>query len=277
METDRPSRWPGPAKAAISFTMDNLGEAQDVNKGVWPESQPLGTHPAVRDQLPRMLDLLDRHGVKATYFAEAWSLAVYPDAVHDLSHRGHEVAWHGYQHEPWAQLSAADETLNFTRSFDAAAQAGVRYAGFRPPGGSVNARTYALLRQRGVRYVSPLGELGVCQGVVVLPFEWRGVDALYYMDKFAGIRSAHGEPVALLAPADFRDFLFARIRETVESGGYWSILFHPFLQTSNEKLAVMEQVLDRIGHDPEIWCAPCDQVAQWVTDHPDMFDSSDAP
>lgn len=266
-----PPRWPNGAEAAVSFTMDNLGEAQDVNKGTWPADVPIGQHYSVREKLPRMLDMLDAHGVRATYFAEAWSLDVYADVVAELRRRGHEVAWHGYQHEPWPALSPAEEELNFQKSFEAAEKAGVTYEGFRPPGGSVNEGTYGRLRERGVRYASPLGKLGIDDGVVVLPFEWRGVDAFYYMEKFAGIREAHGERKEVLSPSTFRDVLLAKVANVVDSGGYLSILFHPFLQTSEEKFAVMDEVLGRISSDPDIWCAPCNQVSQWVTEHASLF------
>ncbi|KAK3317599.1 hypothetical protein B0T19DRAFT_294613 [Cercophora scortea] len=268
------SPWPGSAKAAISFTMDNLGEAQDVNKGTWRD--PIGTHYSITNQLPRMLDLLDKHGIKATYFAESWSLGVYPDVVSDMStHRGHEIAWHGYQHEAWSSLSPAAEAINFDQSFEKAASAGIQYSGFRPPGGKVNDGTYKMLREHGVRYISPLGDLGIGpEGIVVLPFEWRAVDAFYYMDKFSGIRESHGERAEVLSPTVFRDFLMAKIDEMIKTRGYMSILFHPFLQTSEEKFTIMEEVLARISGDPDIWCAPCDQVAQWVTDHSDRFPRS---
>ncbi|KAK3689372.1 hypothetical protein B0T22DRAFT_170970 [Podospora appendiculata] len=263
--------WPGGAKAAISFTMDNLGEAQDVNKGTWRD--PIGTHYSITNQLPRMLDLLDKYGIKATYFAESWSLGVYPDVVRDVSaHRGHEIAWHGYQHEVWSSLSPETEVINFKQSFKKAVAAGIQYAGFRPPGGKVNEGTYQLLREHGVRYISPLGNFGIGrERIVVLPFEWRAVDAFYYMEKFAAIRESHGEQREVLSPTTFRDFLMAKIDETVKCQGHMSILFHPFLQTSEEKFAVMEEVLTRISGDSEIWCAPCGQVAGWVTDHLDCF------
>ncbi len=271
--TQQRSRWPNGAKAAISFTMDNLGEAQDVNKGVWPADKPVGQHSSVLQTLPRMLDMLGEHGVKATYFAESWSLDVYTDAVNDMADRGHEIAWHGFQHEVWSGLSSEDEERNFRDSFTQAARHGVQYHGFRPPGGAINrGTTNALLRKWGVRYTSPLGTLGIDEdGIVVLPFEWKGVDAFWYMTKFAPIRKAHGESEATLGTAEFQAFLRAKIVETVESGGYLSVLFHPFLQTSDERLAVMGAVLQRIAHDTDIWCAPCNDVAQWVVAHPDDF------
>ncbi|KAL1852439.1 hypothetical protein Daus18300_012198 [Diaporthe australafricana] len=284
------SPWPNDAKCAISFTMDNLGEAQAVHSGEWPPDEPVGQHPSVLQTLPRILDLLAQHGsdggIRATYFAEAWSLGVYPSAVADLQARGHEVAWHGFQHEAWHALSAEEEEASFARSHAAAKAAGLRYRGFRPPGGRINGeRTFGLFRWYGVEYVSPLGEFGIEKGgvdeedgeagadVVVLPFEWEAVDAFWYMDvdKFVAIRREHGIQEGPLGPKDFREYLLRRIEEVKKEGGYMSILFHPFLTTDEDRMAVLEEVVKKIGSDGDIWCAPCSEVATWVKDHRNNF------
>jgi peptidoglycan/xylan/chitin deacetylase (PgdA/CDA1 family) len=254
--------------------MDNLGEAQDVHKGTW--TAPIGSHPAVTTQLPQMLALLRDTGmqrkIRATYFVEAWSLGVYPGAVEALERDGHEVAWHGYQHEVWGGLSAEEERDSFAKSWRAAAEAGIEYSGFRPPGGKINDRTWGLLKERGVSYVSPLGQFGIGQeGVVVLPFEWRAVDAFWYMEKFSAIRKEHGEQEDVLSPAEFKEWLMRRIDQAKETGGFLSILFHPFLQTSEEKFSVLEDVVKRIGMDEELWIAPCKEIAEWVSNHQESF------
>ncbi|KAL2266697.1 hypothetical protein VTJ83DRAFT_6049 [Remersonia thermophila] len=279
------SRWPTPHRAAIALTMDNLGEAQDVLRGSWPH--PIGTHPSIANQLPRMLDLLARHRLRATYFVEAWSLGVYPEVVARLLREGHEVAWHGFQHEVWSGLSEEEERRNFEKSWraleEARLAAGAKeevaetvwletYNGFRPPGGKVNEGTWELLREHGVDYVSPLGEFGMGKGgVVVLPFEWRSVDAFWYMEKFAGIRREHGEREEAHSPEEFRGWLMRKIDEVVEEGGFMSILFHPFLTTSEERFAVMEDVVKRLKEDERIWVAPCREIAGWVKRHPEHF------
>jgi peptidoglycan/xylan/chitin deacetylase (PgdA/CDA1 family) len=256
--------------------MDNLGEAQDVLKNAWPH--PIGTHPAVTNQLPRMLALLAQHGVRATYFAEAWSLGVYPGAVHALVEQGHEVAWHGFQHEVWGGLDEGKERESFERSWQAAGECGVRYVGFRPPGGAVNEWSWGLLKEYGVEYVSPLGEFGMGrEGVVVLPFEWKAVDAFWYMEKFGGIRKEHGESEEVLSPGDFKEWLMGKIDETVKTGGFMSILFHPFLQTSEEKFEVLQDVLKRIREDGNIWVAPCKEVARWVKEHSEILQVKSSP
>lgn len=269
--------------------MDNLGEAQAVYSKEWPPGAPTGQHPSVLQTLPRILDLLAQHGggVRATYFAEAWSLGAYPSAVADLQARGHEVAWHGFQHEPWHLLSADEEEASFARSHAAAAAAGLRYRGFRPPGGRLNGeRTLGLFRRYGVEYVSPLGEFGIEKGgvgeegdeeakadVVVLPFEWEAVDAFWYMgvDKFVAIRRERGIQEEPLGPEDFREYLLRRIEEVKKEGGYMSILFHPFLTTDEDRMAVLEEVVKKIGSDGDVWCAPCSEVAAWVKDHRSNF------
>ncbi|KAM7221230.1 hypothetical protein V8F06_003405 [Rhypophila decipiens] len=272
--------WPDPYKAAISFTMDNLGEAQDVLKGTWKD--PIGTHYSITNQLPRMLKLLNKYGIKSTYFQESWSLNVYSSVVRNMTLQNNvEVAWHGWQHEVWDSLDEDAEKKNFEKSFETARGYGIRYKGFRPPGGKVNERTYNLLGKNGVQYLSPLGgpnffgvlELGSDNQseLVILPFEWQAVDAFYYMEKFSKIREEYGEQSGVMEPADFEKVLMRKIDETVKAGGYLSILFHPFLQLSEEKFAVLESVLKRISDDNKIWCAACGEVAEWMLENKGAF------
>ncbi|KAK3347902.1 hypothetical protein B0H65DRAFT_422285 [Neurospora tetraspora] len=270
---DRFGQWRGPRKAAICLTMDNLGEAQDVYKETW--DKPIGTHPSITDQLPRMLDLLDKYNIKITYFIESWSLAVYPDVVKDIIARGHEVAWHGYQHEPWASLPLEEVRDKLDKSFEMAEPLGIKYVGFRPPGGELGKRTsWDLIKESGLEYISPVDLefrwLDHLNGITVLPLEWPEVDAFYYMEKFADKRSAYREQRAVMSPAQFKEHLMNKIDLALEDEGFLSILFHPFLQTSEEKLEVFEDVLKRIANDPEIFCAPCRDVAkiasQWQWD-----------
>lgn len=278
--------------------MDNLGEAQAVHNKTWPPDKPTGHDPAVLQTLPRILDILAKAappqlqhpsnnsseddnrkgkdaegggGIRATYFAEAWSLGTYPAAVADLQHRGHEVAWHGFQHEVWHSLSPDEEEKSFERSFNAAAEAGVVYKGFRPPGGRINGdRTVDLFRRYGVEYVSPLGQFGIQgggDGVVVLPFEWEAVDAFWYMDKFAGVRREHGVHEEVGGPGEFGEYLRRRIEAVKAEGGYLSVLFHPFLTTDEERMGLLSEIVNMISGDDEVWCAPCGEVAGWVRDH----------
>jgi polysaccharide deacetylase family protein (PEP-CTERM system associated) len=48
--------------------------------------------------MPRLLDLLDRYGVKGTFFVLGWVAERYPDIVREIRGRGHEVACHSHRH-----------------------------------------------------------------------------------------------------------------------------------------------------------------------------------
>ncbi|KAH7007654.1 carbohydrate esterase family 4 protein [Ilyonectria destructans] len=262
--------WPGGAKAAVSFTMDNLGEPLEIQLGLWPADGPFGTHPSIKQCLPFVLEILDRYNVKATYFAEAWSLDTYSDNVKDMIHRGHEVAWHAYQHEIWDKLSPEDEEANFLKSVRAAQNFGIKYAGFRPPGGTFTETTSRLLKTYGFHYISPLQDkISTDEGITVLPFKWRDVDAYYYAPEFGALRQSYGEQEAVMEPQVLKNHLSKRISETIKAKGHLTILFHPFLQSSHERLLVMEEVVKQLANDPEIWCAPCNEVVQWIQNHPD--------
>ena len=266
--------WPNGARAAIAFTMDNMGEAADLDRGLWPADQPIGSHHSVIKVLPQMLEILVTHDVKATYFIESWNLDVYPAAVSSVADAGHEVAWHAWRHEAWGQLSAEDERANVERSWKAfdVFRKGEKghlpsYAGFRMPGGRYNGqRSLKLLRDHGLEYISPSAEDaavvsidGRDDSMVVLPFRWSTVDAYYYMDAFSGLRKMNGElPEASQGSDVFRQRILRQIDTAIETGGYLSILCHPFLTDSPGRLQAAQDIVQYLAKkrdSGEIWLA----------------------
>lgn len=62
----------------------------------------------VPHETSRMLSLLDRLQVRATFFVVGQIAELYPDAIRAISRCGHEIGSHGYRHEP---LFAQERTL----------------------------------------------------------------------------------------------------------------------------------------------------------------------
>ena len=58
-------------------------------------------------ETPLMLDLLDRHGVKATFFMMGRSVERWPDTAREVLRRGHEVGNHSYSHPRLIFMSPA--------------------------------------------------------------------------------------------------------------------------------------------------------------------------
>lgn len=57
------------------------------------------------DELLKMLDVLDRHQVKATFFLTGRWAKLYPDLAREIADRGHEIGNHGLSHAHPTQLT----------------------------------------------------------------------------------------------------------------------------------------------------------------------------
>ena len=221
------------------ITFDNLGEVADLERGRWPADAPLGRHASVTRTLPRILELLAETGARATFFVEGLNAELYPDALREIDAAGHEVAYHGWQHEAWASLDPDAERTSLERGVAALDALGLRPTGFRPPGGALTAATPGLLRELGFTHVSPEAEgARPLDGLTVRPFRWTLVDALYYLPHFADLREHH------LGTRDEQPP--SRLRAAIASaGGDEVLVFHPFLLDDDERFAVLREAARR--------------------------------
>ena len=80
------------------------------------------------DSTRRILDLLDRHGSKATFFFLGWIAERLPDLVADVVSAGHELGSHGYDHKLLGELGEQGFLEDLRRTGDILEQSG----GHRP-------------------------------------------------------------------------------------------------------------------------------------------------
>jgi peptidoglycan/xylan/chitin deacetylase (PgdA/CDA1 family) len=213
----------------VSVTFDNLGEAAQLELGMWPADVPVGQHFTVVEVLPRLLDLLAVRGLKATFFVEGLNAEMYPEALRTIAAAGHEVALHAWRHEEWAALDADAEAALLARATDAMRGIGIEPRGFRPPGGGLTERTLALLGEHGYSYVSPAGERdGLLDGLAVLPFRWPLVDAFFYLPQFAGLRERYASGPDPLTSEELQESMIAALENHSEHEGHLALLFHSF-------------------------------------------------
>ena len=59
-----------------------------------------GFPPRVEDNTYRLLEILGEFGVKATFFCLGWVAERHPKLISRIAQEGHEVASHGYAHQP---------------------------------------------------------------------------------------------------------------------------------------------------------------------------------
>jgi peptidoglycan/xylan/chitin deacetylase (PgdA/CDA1 family) len=263
-----------PVGGVLSLTFDNLGEAAELEMGAMAGDAPLGQHETALEVVPRLLGQLDERGIAATFFVEGLNAELYPGLLREIDARGHEVAYHAWRHEQWADMTAAEQAANLERGIAAFARIGLAIAGLRPPGGQLGEGGTRVLREAGLRYCSPAGAgAGIEDRVALLPFEWRHLDASCVLPPLAAAReqiSGSSEPID---PAAFVAWLEAEVGRLAEDGGYMAIVLHPFMLgwLGGERL---EGLLDRVAaasEGDEVWVARCAEVAEYVGTHPERF------
>ncbi len=103
--------------------------------------------------VPRILDLLDRHELPATFFVPGHTALAYPDLVRRIQAAGHELGHHGWVHEGLSTLAPEKEREYLLRGLDALdSVAGIRPAGYRAPGVDVSVNTVEILLEHGFAY-----------------------------------------------------------------------------------------------------------------------------
>ncbi|HET9950088.1 MAG TPA: XrtA system polysaccharide deacetylase, partial [Longimicrobiales bacterium] len=88
--------------------------------------------------ISRLLDLLDAHSVRGTFFVLGWLAEREPAMVRSIAERGHELASHGQEHELVGRLGPDRFRSSVRRSKQAIQEAaGVRVLGYRAPSFSI--------------------------------------------------------------------------------------------------------------------------------------------
>jgi peptidoglycan-N-acetylglucosamine deacetylase len=140
--------------------------------------------------LPRLLALLRREQIPATFFVPGWVVDHYPAAIDAILQEGHELAHHGYHHIPPASQSPADEEAALVAGSEAIRKAsGHAPVGYRSPSWEFSAVTLQLLERYGFRYSSNCMDDdrpyiherdGRATGLVELPVQWLLDDFPYF-------------------------------------------------------------------------------------------------
>lgn len=147
-----------PARVVLAFDLDGpTGDAM-VSGQIWqrPGFFTLGAYGPHR-AVPRILDMLEGHGVRATFFTPAWVVRTWPDLCRRILAAGHEMAGHGDLHEMFYGRDRDDQAGILRRSQQTFTDVLGRPAlGFRAPSGDIAPDTLALLAEFGYTYSSSM-------------------------------------------------------------------------------------------------------------------------
>lgn len=130
------------------FHAHNLGPA--IGRSEWDDCEL-----RVEQNTHRILDLLEEHDTKATFFVLGWVAERVPHLVEAIDSRGHEIASHGYNHELLYEQSQVEVRADIERSLDVLQPLTDRpIHGYRAPSFSITDWAADVLAELGFKYDS---------------------------------------------------------------------------------------------------------------------------
>ena len=113
-----PKRWPGKNRVAVALSFDLDNETPRLRDNIRSPGALAQGEYGSRAGLPRILALLKRHQIPATFFMPAMIAHLYPDSVKAVLKDGHEIGMHGWIHERNSKLTEAQERLLMKRAYE---------------------------------------------------------------------------------------------------------------------------------------------------------------
>jgi peptidoglycan/xylan/chitin deacetylase (PgdA/CDA1 family) len=263
-----PARWPGGARFAVAFSFDCDHECFALGQGDAAIGRLAWGEFGRRVGVPKILDVLARRDVPASFFVPGVCAQIDPDEVRRIRGAGHEVGMHGWIHENNSRLDHATERDLMLRAHDALSPlVGHDVRGFRSANWDLSPHTIEIVAEMGLAYDSSLMadeapyELlldGRPTGVVEIPVEWLRDDAVYLMFN----RQPATRP--WLSPDDVFAIFRRELAAAHAEGGLFQLVMHPFVIGYRSRIWILEALIEAARELGDVWFATHEQVADWV-------------
>ena len=267
----RPAGWPDGARCAVALSFDSDHETSDLREGGKSIGRLAWGQFGARVGVPRILKLLAKYGVKATFYVPAVTALLHPDEQRRIVVEGHEIGIHGWIHELNSILPYAAERDLMLRAADVLEKtSGVRPVGMRTPSWDFSWNTLAIEAEMGLLYDSSLMSDEDCYellldgkpcGVVELPVEWVRDDAVYFMmNRFSALRP-------YTPPADVFDIFRREFEAAHADGGIFQLTMHPHVIGYRSRIWIIEELIRLAQSRKDVWFATHAEVAGWAKEH----------
>lgn len=270
-------KWPGGAKCAVMLSFDVDGDtiwkngAKDIKGGKqFLRGSSVGNYGpncAVR----RIMDILESHGIPATFFVPAKVMEDHPELFVEMNKRGFEIGHHGYHHERYVDLTPQEQRAIIEKSQDIFQRIiGKKAIGYRTPSGDWARETAGILYEMGFSYSSSMrGDDrpyrtaidGKMTDFIEMAPKWDLDDFVQFgynlypaepsgQDRIAGIEQVY---------ENFKQEFDGYYRE----GLCFVIQCHPQIIGSPGRLLMYQRLIEYIQSKKNVWFATGSQIADW--------------
>ena len=267
----RPPVWKDGARCAVALSFDADHETFEMGSGGQAMGRLAWGEFGRRVGVPRILALLERHAVPASFFVPAVSALIDPDEPRRIAAAGHEIGVHGWIHENNSLLDYDTERGLMLRARDTLARlSGRDPVGLRSANWDTSPNTVRIVSEMGLLYDSSLMadeepyELlldGVPTGVVEIPVEWLRDDAVYLLFNRNPATRPYTTPEGVLE-------IFRREFDAAyEDGSVFQLVMHPFVIGYRSRIRFLDEIIRHACARGGDWFATHAEVAAYARDH----------
>lgn len=267
----RPKSWKDGARCAIALSFDSDHETSELRDGGKSIGRMSWGQYGNRVGVPRILSLLAKHDVKATFYVPAVVALLHPDEQRRIVAEGHEIGIHGWIHELNSVLPYEAERDLMLRSADTLAKvSGQRPVGLRTPSWDFSPNTLRIEKEMALAYDSSLMADEDCYelmldgeptGIVELPVEWVRDDAVYFMmHRFSSLRP-------YTPPADVLDIFRRELDAAYEDGSIFQLTCHPHIISYRSRIWIVDELIRHAKAKGDVWFATHAEIAAWAREN----------
>jgi peptidoglycan/xylan/chitin deacetylase (PgdA/CDA1 family) len=272
--TDAEVTWPDGNRCCVSITVDlsvASGPAGITEADLSGPKAQFG----LREGLDRVMDTLDRFGLKATFATPAVMARVQAHRLRVLTQEGHEIAAEGFRHEDVSGMSrdAEAERIALTTSVLADITGRRPEGWFSLPrqgdgfaGGTISPHTMDLLIEAGYGYFGNgladdvphhwVTDAVSGRSILTMPYYYHYDDQFFLMfpSKGTGLENA--------------DFLFrnwqAEFAAQYRRGRHFHMTLHPYASGFGHRVRLLETFLQQVSGCSGVWNTTASAViAHW--------------
>ncbi len=263
--------WKNDKKCAVALSFDVDAESLFATINVSSPTPLSRGYYGARVGVPRILSMLEKHDIRATFFVPADTARRHPDTIKEIHSKGHEIGHHGDVHESPVNVDREEEKRILDVGIEELQKiTGEVPKGYRSPAWDLSPNSIQLFEEYGFLWDSSMMHddfqlYNLKDGdretkVVEIPVAWELDDAPFYLFNFFPVYT-----VGMSSPSKVYEIWSSEFDGAYENQGVYTLTMHPQLTGRWHRLQVLDKLIGYIKNHDDVWFATCTEIVEdWL-------------